>query len=891
MTKTRRIVGAIKAFFSGKKGLLRALTLVVVPSVFALVPNMAAATGCDWTNIPCHAAHFLTWFFEILTALMGYIIVLLVDGLIRVASYDNFVAPGPSAVSFGWVVTRDLANMFFIVFLLIIAFATVIGYEKYAYRSNLRRLLIMAVVINFSKTICGLFIDLSQVLMLSFVNGFKAAAAGNFLRAFQIEKLLKLADGESSYTFGLVLAMMFAFILAAITACVMLVLVVIMIFRIVTLWVLIILSPIAFLSSSFTGLGHSYYGEWWGMFKANLISGPVIAFFLWLALATAQQTGGNIATEQGWGKSSDIAKQETTSAGAARIGGETAKIPTEAATTDTILSTIIMISILFAGLKFASEAKVAGAGFAKTVRGQAEGALKRAAMAPVGQVGGAFQSVGGRAMSRVGAGLARVPIVGGLGRRMALTGEKLEEGRRKEREAKWGGAKELAKYSPGQFGSTHRLRGATDAQISETAAIAASDPKAMANLQKYGGSGMVRDRLKKMADKDPAANKAAYDSFMKANWQGAVDDKGEMTKDARAAVLGRHSGEDAKKFIAAEDFNEEVARGLEGPALSDYLNNGKDAQKKKAVEVLNGMAPAEREKLMKEKRMSYSNISAETLELAMDPATGIDKAANLRAGALAAADKDSSLMKKFADDPKMRDQLEPLARANLAAAIASGDADDMTNRQKTLNKLGAAKSSDYDAPGMEEAVGSTVTVKDFNEMERNAPTDNPEAMASLERAITAALKHGSTETVQAIMRSPTLSQHADFSASEKALKSTSSHTSSVNSEANTKLAELDRRRKDAASSDDPAVKSAALGISDDIKEIRDAMDVAKAAAKELAEVEGKIVASRAKFADAKKGGRTADMSRFAAEIKAALVDALDRKDKLAKANDRLSEAT
>jgi hypothetical protein len=239
-------------------------------------------------------------------------------------------------------------------------------------------------------------------------------------------------------------------------------------------------------------------------------------------------------------------------------------------------------------------------------------------------------------------------------------------------------------------------------------------------------------------------------------------------------------------------------------------------------------------------------------------------------------------MKKFADDPKMRDQLASTARTNMSAATT-----DIGRMQKlaVVSQLGGSTDDDF-TPDVLEAVGQ-MSAKALSDLERGTPTDSPAAQAGLAKILEAAVKNGSTDLVQAIQRSPNLSQHVPLAAAREAEKSTGGYTSSVNAAANSKLAELDRRRRDAASSDDPTVKSAALGIGDDINQIREAMDAAKAAAKELAAVEKNIATSRQSFAEAQKGGKDAEMTKFASEIKAGLKEAFDKKDKLAKANDRL----
>lgn len=863
------IISRFKAALTRKRLLWGGAGMSVALFVFMMIPE--SANACGLSDIPGCGAQFLVWLLQLLTALMGNILVLEIDALIRVVQYNNFVAPGPTAVAVGWVVTRDLANMFFIIFMLIIAFDTIIrgGDSTYGYRKTLRRLLIMAIVINFSKTICGIFIDMSQVLLLSFVNGFKAAAAGNFFTAFGINKLLDLAKDGGDYKFGMVLAMLFAFIIATIAACIMLIMLVMMLFRIVTLWVLIILSPIAFLTSSFPLSSTNYYADWWKMFKANLTSGPIVAFFIWLALAVAQG-GGSVATDH-WQPSSTASQQEQ----AGRSTFQGTSIPTAAADgSDTILSLLITISILLAGLKTASEQPVAGAGFAKNVRGKVEGALKGIARAPLGFAGGALQNVGGRAMKGAGTGLARVPIVGGLGRRMAMTGDKLVEDRRKKVEAKYGGAKELAKYSPSKFGSTLRLRTATDAQIKETADLAATDPKAMAALQKAGGSAMVRDRMKKMADKDPTANKAGYDKYMASNWQGAVDDQGNMTADARKKVLKKHTGDDAKKFIAAEDFDEEVAGSLSKEALVEYLNKGNEGQKTKAVEVLNGMSDADRGKLFREKRMDHSDISAETFKMAGT------KADNLRRGALAQAEGNPAVMKKFVDDPLMRDELKGMAATNVGTAT---EGPDRAKKRMMAMMLGSNNGPQTLAEEQEMAM---LSAKDVSDMDKNAPIDDAAIQAAINKGVTAALKHGTSAMAQAIKNSPTLSMRASVTDLEDAEKSTNDYTSRLNRQGSEKRSILNSQRKTAVTN---GASTAAIDTS--LASLDSAVIGVKNAMKDLGTAELAFATEQGTYAREQKNRNQAGMQASFNRMTIAVANVAAKKADVAVSNATLKNLT
>ncbi len=185
--------------------------------------------------------------------------------------------------------------MFFIVVLLVIAFSTIIGYRPFHYKDHLPKLLLMAVLINFSRTLVGVMIDFSQVITLTFVNGFKQAILGNFQKAFGISGLLDAAkNATGTADVGkLFIASIFAITILTIACTTVLILALYFMARIINLWVLLILSPIAFFATALPGKMQAALsglsGQWWSQLSTWLTGGPIVAFFLWLSLAVVQQ--------------------------------------------------------------------------------------------------------------------------------------------------------------------------------------------------------------------------------------------------------------------------------------------------------------------------------------------------------------------------------------------------------------------------------------------------------------------------------------------------------------------------------------------------------------------------------------------------------------------------
>ncbi|MHB8903921.1 MAG: hypothetical protein ACYC40_02375, partial [Patescibacteria group bacterium] len=158
---------------ANKKIIGLTLSLVFV-SVFLLANPARAGWGVDLLAGICGA----------IVSALGWILIKLMGILVYFAQYNGFIKS--TVVTNGWVIVRDICNMFFVLILLIIAFATILRIEEYNYKKWLPKLILMAILINFSKMICGLLIDAAQIVMLTFVNSFKDVAGANLTSALGI---------------------------------------------------------------------------------------------------------------------------------------------------------------------------------------------------------------------------------------------------------------------------------------------------------------------------------------------------------------------------------------------------------------------------------------------------------------------------------------------------------------------------------------------------------------------------------------------------------------------------------------------------------------------------------------------------------------------------------
>ncbi len=293
--------------------------------------------------------------FLIIIQFLGVLFVFFVGIMIDIAQFNTFINM-PMVVT-GWGLARDVANMFFIVVLLIIAFSTVLKISSYHYQKTLTKLLIMAILVNFSKLIAGFLIDFFQVVMLTFVNGFKDVAGGNLAQGFGIYEMLSQAPGitdSSSLQGGFVVAGALAVVMILVADMVILVMIAVLLWRIAMLWVLVIISPLAYLSYAFMP---KYWSQWWQMFFQHLISGPVIAFFLWLALLTMQQ--GEVANQ-------------FSSKGTGELQSEMSRIIPSNVDQSVLLNYMVVMALLLGGLaisqKVAAQSGGAVGNFAQRVQ-------------------------------------------------------------------------------------------------------------------------------------------------------------------------------------------------------------------------------------------------------------------------------------------------------------------------------------------------------------------------------------------------------------------------------------------------------------------------------------------------------------------------------------------
>ncbi len=343
--------------FSVKKGPVYAIgILFVLASTLFFTGGAHADKLADYFYSPVSGVLIL------LATLCIKLTLFILSFMIEIAGYNGFL--DLDAVNTAWVLVRDFANMGFMVVLLIIAFGTILGLESYEWKKMLPKLVFSAVIVNFSRVICGALIDVSQILMNAFLNGIAATAGGNIITMFNLTSIKDLAGGVSANDYSQIgatfAACLAAFVFSALIMVILGTFLLLLVKRVVYLWVLIVISPLAFVLDVLPQT-EDFSKKWWNKFNDHLVTGPVLLFFLWLSLIIFGS--GNIATHLADKSYIDdsLKIREGISLEADRFGSQNAGIG-QALVWTQMINMLLAIAFLFIGAVIAEEIGESGAG-------------------------------------------------------------------------------------------------------------------------------------------------------------------------------------------------------------------------------------------------------------------------------------------------------------------------------------------------------------------------------------------------------------------------------------------------------------------------------------------------------------------------------------------------
>jgi len=202
-----------------------------------------------------------------------------------------------SVIDTGWRTVRDFCNMFYIFFLLLIAFATITRNQTYSAKSLLPKFILSLFLINFSMVIAKVAIDFGQVFLFgiaawmgSFSSDTGAAAGLTSIVDYFKNQFAAQETTTMSSLFLLIFAICYSLMLGFLY----LMLAGFLLVRLIMFVILIMVSPFAFFSIVLPSM-RKHSSEWWDSLFKNVISGPVFVFFIFVSANLAYELMGNVS--------------------------------------------------------------------------------------------------------------------------------------------------------------------------------------------------------------------------------------------------------------------------------------------------------------------------------------------------------------------------------------------------------------------------------------------------------------------------------------------------------------------------------------------------------------------------------------------------------------------
>lgn len=333
------------------------------------------------------------------STIAGFFIAIMVYGIGIILQLNTNVVNSP-AVQIGFQVTLSIANLGFVLGVIVIAIATIIRYESYGMKKLLRNLIVAALLVNFSLVIAGSIVNFSDRLSATFLVAFPGGGGGenagskfnNFASAFGgaftpqrtlLSQTIGLADnttgaddmkniggaGGAASTLSSIISPLIGLIFAVAMLLVILITIAtffyMLLVRYIYLGMLLILMPLVWLLWIFP-LSEHLWKKWWDKFLKWTFFAPISLFFLWLVIITSEVMNKAAGTNPTLGlKGLGYTPDDTAFSGLSGFVGNLAS-----QTIGTFLQGAVLIGLALGGLIAAEKFSIVGA---KTAMGAVKG--------------------------------------------------------------------------------------------------------------------------------------------------------------------------------------------------------------------------------------------------------------------------------------------------------------------------------------------------------------------------------------------------------------------------------------------------------------------------------------------------------------------------------------
>jgi hypothetical protein len=198
----------------------------------------------------------------------------------------SYTQPSNPVIASGLSVTQGLANMLLVLVLVFIALATILQLAGYETKKLLVKFIGIALLVNFAPVIVGLVVDASNIIMYSFLRIIFQVDVPEKTVGRVWEGISDILNQSIEQTRANFFYAAFIIIFSTALGIAYLIYAILFIFRYVIIWVLTILSPLAFVAYILPATQH-IAKKWWEQLVNWSFLGVTTAFFLYLGSQVA----------------------------------------------------------------------------------------------------------------------------------------------------------------------------------------------------------------------------------------------------------------------------------------------------------------------------------------------------------------------------------------------------------------------------------------------------------------------------------------------------------------------------------------------------------------------------------------------------------------------------
>lgn len=241
----------------------------------------------------------------------------LFDASIRYSLYD---INNNKVIDAGWAMSRDIANLFFIFILLYISITTILQIGEYGTKDLLVKVIVIALLVNFSLVFTKVIIDASNILAVgfyekmenipvvdsagapiykngkqktvslseAFVGGLRPQGAydtniGKTVKTSETGATTTINSAQEATLLQIFIQTVMGSALILVAAFVMFSGAIMFVLRVVSLWIIMILAPLAFVAMALPYTGQ-YAKKWWNTLFKQAFFAPIFLFMMYFAV-------------------------------------------------------------------------------------------------------------------------------------------------------------------------------------------------------------------------------------------------------------------------------------------------------------------------------------------------------------------------------------------------------------------------------------------------------------------------------------------------------------------------------------------------------------------------------------------------------------------------------